>query len=378
MSELVAAPHPAYGHLLPVKSGEKENLETPMTPQNDMRDRIEARVNSGLLGQWYIAAKSVQVKANAPFGTRLLGRSVVLWRDASGRAHALEDFCPHRGAPLSRGVVHEGHLACRYHGITLDGQGTILRVPAMPDCPLEGRRAVQSYEVAEIADAVFVYMPSVARPKAPEFAAPPEFTSPDWTGFLCSAPWTCNYRYALDNLADPMHGCYLHADSFTLAFGAKQDLMKLSKTADGFLVSRVEQVGQNFDWTEMVMRDAETYCRLDIPYPNPAGPGGPMRIIGFVTPVSDTSCRVYFWRMRQVRGIEREAWRFMYRAALEPRHWHVLEQDREMLSNMPDDARKREMLYQHDVGVSRVRVVMKQAARAQLEAEDAASHRAAG
>jgi hypothetical protein len=48
-----------------------------------------------------------------------------------------------------------------------------------------------------------------------------------------------------------------------------------------------------------------------------------------------------------------------------------------MLEHMPDDARKREMLYQHDVGVSRLRVMLKQAARAQLEAEDAPSQRAA-
>ena len=45
----------------------------------------------------------------------------------------------------------------------------------------------------------------------------------------------------------------------------------------------------------------------------------------------------------------------MYRAVLEGRHWHVLEQDREMVEAMPPDARKREMLYQHDVGVARIR-----------------------
>ncbi len=49
----------------------------------------------------------------------------------------------------------------------------------------------------------------------------------------------------------------------------------------------------------------------------------------------------------------------------------MLEQDREMLETMPDDARKREMLYQHDVGVSRIRTMLKQSARDQLEAEDA-------
>jgi phenylpropionate dioxygenase-like ring-hydroxylating dioxygenase large terminal subunit len=347
-----------------------------MSPNKILAERIEERVDQGLLGQWYIAAKSVQVKANAPHGTQVLGRKIVLWRDKSGKVHALEDFCPHRGAPLSRGEVHEGNIACRYHGITLDGSGTILRVPAMPECALEGRKAVESFEVTEAADAIFVYMPSAVKPKAPPLPLPTEFTDGEWTGFLCASTWDCNYRYALDNLADPMHGCYLHANSFTLAFGAKQDLMKLEKTSDGFIVSRVAQVGENFDWTDMVIRDETMYCRLDIPYPAPAGPGGPFRIMGYVTPVDALRCRVYFWRLRKVSGMAREAWRFLYRATLEPRHWNVLEQDREMLENMPNDARKREMLYQHDVGVSRIRVRLKQAAREQIEAEDAVAQAA--
>ena len=60
------------------------------------------------------------------------------------------------------------------------------------------------------------------------------------------------------------------------------------------------------------------------------------------------------------------------------RHWHVLEQDREMLTNMPADARKREMLYQHDVGVARIRQALLNKAKAQLAAADAAAARSAG
>ncbi len=352
-------------------------MDPSLIREREMRDRIETRINEGLRGRWYVAAKSVQVRPDAPFGAMLLGQKIVLWRDKSGKVRALEDFCPHRGAPLSRGEVHDGNIACRYHGVTLDGEGTILRVPAMPECPMEGRRVLASYETEEAADAVFVYVASAAAPKAPPLILPPEFSSPEWTGFLCSSAWDCNHRYALDNLADPMHGCYLHADSFTLAFGAKQDLMKLERREDGFLVSRVGQVGENFDWTDMVVRDDTAYCRLDIPYPAAGGPGGPFRIIGFTTPVDERRCRVYFWRMRQVSGTAREAWRFLYRSTFERRHWNVLEQDREMLEAMPDDARKREMLYQHDVGVSRIRVLMKQAAREQLEAEDARAMQAA-
>lgn len=335
----------------------------------DKKALIEKRVNEGLRGQWYPVCKSVEVKTSKPHGTELLGQKLVLWRDGVGKIRCLEDFCPHRGAPLSYGEVHDGNVACRYHGVVVDGEGVVQRVPAMPECALEGRKALQSYTVQEANDAVFVYVPSADRPEPPELVLPKEMTSDDWTGFLCTSVWETNYRYALDNLADPMHGCYLHAESFTLAYGSKQDLMQLNKTDEGFRIERVGQAGENFDWTEFEIHPGSMFCFLDIPYPPSAGPGGVFRIIGFTTPVDENTCRVFFWRMRQVEGSARESWRFLYRAVLETNHWNVLEQDRVMLEGMPDDARKREMLYQHDLGVSRIRQILTRAAKAQIEAE---------
>jgi len=335
----------------------------------DKKALIEKRVNEGLRGQWYPVAKSVEVRDSRPYGTRLLGQKIVLWRGRDGAVRCIEDFCPHRGAPLSYGEIHEGNIGCRYHGVIVDGDGVVQRVPAMPECALEGRKALQSYKVQEAHDAVFVYVPSVDRPEPPELALPRELTSEDWAGFLCTAVWETNYRYALDNLADPMHGCYLHADSFTLAFGSKQDLMKLDKTEAGFRIERVAQSGENFDWTEFEVHDGSMFCFLDIPYPAAGGPGGVFRILGFTSPIDETTCKVFFWRMRQVEGLARDAWRFLYRAQLETNHWNVLEQDRVMLEGMPDDARRREMLYQHDLGVSRIRQILTRAAKKQVEAE---------
>src|SRR5437763_12790519 len=123
----------------------------------DERQRVEELVNRGLADQWYAVAKSVQVKPGLPRAVKALGRNLVLWRDGAGRLQCLEDYCPHRGARLSRGEVLGDYIACRYHGVTLDGSGRIVRVPAMPGCALEGRRAVESFPVAEACDAVFVY-----------------------------------------------------------------------------------------------------------------------------------------------------------------------------------------------------------------------------
>ncbi|MEZ5751820.1 MAG: Rieske 2Fe-2S domain-containing protein [Paracoccaceae bacterium] len=311
-----------------------------MVTDADTRARVEARVNQGLRGFWYPVAKSVQVTGKRPYGTMLLGQKIVLWRDQAGQIKCIEDYCPHRGAPLSYGEIHEGHIGCRYHGVVVDGTGTVQRVPAMPDCAMEGRKALRDFPVRETSDAVFVYMASVERPEPPELPLPVELTDPAWTGFLCTSVWETNYRYALDNLADPMHGCYLHAESFTLAFGSKQDLLELDRKDAGFRVSRVGQVGENFDWSEFVVTEGGMFCFLDIPYPPAAGPGGHMRILGYVSPMDEHRCKVFFWRMRKVEGFERR-WRFLYRTMLEERHWNVLEQDRVMLEGMPDDARKR-------------------------------------
>jgi hypothetical protein len=110
----------------------------------------------------------------------------------------------------------------------------------------------------------------------------------------------------------------------------------------------------NFDWVEF-SRGAMDYVDLEIPYAPNAGPGGVFGISGMVTPIDAHNSAIFFWRTRRVEGWEREVWRFLYRTRLEAQHWAVLEQDRLVLENLPEDADVAEHLYQHDLGVSRIR-----------------------
>jgi phenylpropionate dioxygenase-like ring-hydroxylating dioxygenase large terminal subunit len=326
-----------------------------MDAANATRDRVDEYINQGLRGFWMPVAVSVQVKVGQPHPVKIAGENLVLWRDGRDKIRCVEDFCPHRGAKLSLGEVQDGNIACRYHGVTVDGTGTVVRVPAMPDCALEGRKAL-----------------TADRPEAPAFVPPVEFTNGEWEVFPCMTRWDCSYRLSLDNAADPMHASYLHANSFTLAYGSKQDTMKLDRREHGFQIERMSQQGVNFDYTEVVMDEGMMYFRLDIPYPDGAGPGGPFRIIGFTAPIDEETHYSFFWRCREVTGLAAESWRFLYRAFLEDRHWHVLEQDRVMLESIPADSRRREMLYQHDIGVSRLRQMMVRRAKEHFKALDAA------
>lgn len=41
--------------------------------------------------------------------------AIAVFRTADDRVFALEDRCPHRGGPLSQGIVHDGCVTCPLH-----------------------------------------------------------------------------------------------------------------------------------------------------------------------------------------------------------------------------------------------------------------------
>src|SRR4051794_37461333 len=67
---------------------------------------------------WYVAATPDEIDEK-PLGRTICNENIVIYRPAAGQVAALEDFCPHRGAPLSLGTVCEGQLVCGYHGLAM-------------------------------------------------------------------------------------------------------------------------------------------------------------------------------------------------------------------------------------------------------------------
>jgi phenylpropionate dioxygenase-like ring-hydroxylating dioxygenase large terminal subunit len=332
-------------------------------------DALEAYLDLGLRDAWYPVVPSWRLQ-DAPLGITRLGENLVLWRDAEGRVHALEDRCPHRGARLSLGWNLGDRIACWYHGIEVAGSGRIVDVPAVEHCPMPDEKRVRAYPVTERHGAVFVWFGVDAAQPPAALELPEQLASPEWAQMLCTSHWRCNHRYAIDNVMDPMHGSYLHAQSHSMAFGDKQAQMRTRKTATGLVFEKVGQRDVNFDWVEW----GETggyWLRLSIPYRKQYGPGGPFYIVGFATPVDAAHTLVFFWRCRKVEGWQRDLWRFFYKNRLEGLHWDVLEQDRLLLEQMAPDARAQEYLYQHDVGMVHVRRRMEALAREQLARRDA-------
>ncbi len=325
----------------------------------------EQRVEQGLKNFWYPVMPSYQL-AGKPVGITRLSEEIVLWRDSQGTVHATEDRCPHRGARLSLGWNLEDRIACWYHGVEVDGTGVVANVPALPHSTLTGKKCLRAYPAVECAGAIFLWFGDDTHTEAAPFDVPIEMTGGDYSGFLCMQNWNCNYRYAIDNVMDPMHGSYLHSKSHSMAEGDKQAEMTIRKTDTGLVFEKVGQRGVNFDWVEFG-HTTTLWMRLAVPY-RPQFGGGEFIIIGFVTPVDEENCQVYFWRIRKASGFDKNVWRFLYRNRLESLHWDVLEQDRLVMESLNRHARAKENLYQHDVGLARVRRMMEQMAEAQVSA----------
>ncbi|OZD68878.1 3-phenylpropionate dioxygenase [Rhodococcus sp. 05-340-1] len=321
----------------------------------------------GLRDRWYALCPSSFVETGAMKAVKRLGESLLLFRELDGTLHVLEDRCPHRGAPLSQGAHLGDRIACSYHGVQVNGAGTVVSVPGMPGCKLEGRTVVPSLPVREMNGAILAFFGSTPESEVPELVAPPGLADPESSAFLCYAEWDSPWRFAMENVMDPMHGAFLHRNSHTMYDGDTSAQFRVRETDRGYLFEKTTQQGVNFDWVEYGFTGVD-WLELSIPYPPTAGPGGPFGVSFMVTPVDERRCVVFAWRTRKSSGWERSVWRFLYKTKIEERHWQVLEQDREMLEGMAADADQAENLYQHDLGLVRIRRMFQKLAREQAAA----------
>jgi len=320
---------------------------------------FEFELKLGLRNMWYPVCRSMRVQQK-PIGLQRLGMDIVVWRDSHGRIYAHEDRCLHRGAKLSVGQVAGDGLRCAYHGWCYDttGQCTAIPTSKTAQTKLAPRLRLQQLEAQERAGLVWLFFSADPNAAVPPLVIPQELEDLSYSGFICEAEWGANWILILENLADPMHGPFLHGKSLTLSRGTLEDDMRTTRTDTGFVVEREGQRGVNFDWSEFYARDA-LWVRLDIPLP--FGPKGILRILCFATPIDENKTLVYFLRYRRLTGLKRAYWRFLYRVFWENQHWKVIEQDRVILeSQRGAESRAVEHLANSDRGVTELRKFLRE------------------
>jgi phenylpropionate dioxygenase-like ring-hydroxylating dioxygenase large terminal subunit len=82
-----------------------------------------------------------------PVGRQMLGRWLVGFRGAGGRATVMEGRCVHQSADLSRGrVISDGCLRCPFHGWEFDAAGQCRRTPSGEPPALAKQRTYRTIE----------------------------------------------------------------------------------------------------------------------------------------------------------------------------------------------------------------------------------------
>ena len=266
-----------------------------------------------LRNAWYVAALSGDIdRALKPL--RILGENVVFYRTKSGRPVALEDACPHRKLPLSRGFLKEDEVQCGYHGLTFNSTGKCVAAPTQDRIPPSA--LVRSYPVTDKWGLVWIWMGNPDLADEAKIINIENYDNPEWkitAGDVLTCE--CHYLYLTDNLLDPSHVAWVHGTSFA-APGTDSTPLETQETADGLIVSRWIYDCKPPPFYAPLVKFGGNCDRLqhyEVRYPSiainksiftPAGEGGPgkpladhtyvMISYNFLTPVDEDVTR-YHW-----------------------------------------------------------------------------------
>ena len=158
---------------------------------------------------WYVACTPDEIEEK-PLGRQICGERIVFYRAAERRVAAVEDFCPHRGAPLSLGFVRDGQLVCGYHGLEVGCDGKTI---SMPGQRVRGFPCIRSYPVAERYGFIWVWTGDTTLADPALIPHLEWANNPAWAYGGGIYHINCDYRLMIDNLMDLTHETYVHASS---------------------------------------------------------------------------------------------------------------------------------------------------------------------
>ncbi|KIV72339.1 putative vanillate O-demethylase oxygenase subunit oxidoreductase protein [Pseudomonas sp. FeS53a] len=266
---------------------------------------------------WYVACTPDEIDGK-PLGRMICNERMVIYRGAGQRVAALEDFCPHRGAPLSLGSIQDGKLVCGYHGLVMDCDG---RTASMPAQRVQAFPCIRAFPVRERHGFIWVW-PGDAALADPALIPHLEWAeNPAWAYGGGLYHIACDYRLMIDNLMDLTHETYVHASSIgqkeidetPVSTRVEGDSVITSRFMEGIMAPpfwRAALRGNGL--ADDVPVDRWQICRFTPPshvlievgvahagrggYDAPADCKVSSIVVDFITPETDTSIW-YFWGM---------------------------------------------------------------------------------
>jgi vanillate monooxygenase len=329
---------------------------------------------------WYVACTPDEI-TERPLGRQICGHRMVFFR-AGGEVAALDDFCPHRGAPLSLGFVRGDTLVCGYHGLALGCSG---HADSMPGQRVKNFPPVRRFPTIERYGFIWVW-PGEADQADPAKLPHLEWAeSPEWAYGGGLYHIACDYRLMIDNLMDLTHETYVHASSIgqkeideaPVKTHAEADQIVTSRTMDGIQAPpfwRMALRGAGLPEDQPV--DRWQICRFSLPshvmievgvalqghggyHADPAYKASSV-VVDFITPESETS-HWYFWGMARQFAVADQALTGTIRegqAKIFGEDLEMLERQQRNLSEYPD---RRLLLLNIDAGGARSRLMIERA-----------------
>jgi vanillate O-demethylase monooxygenase subunit len=270
-----------------------------------------------LKNTWYVACQAEEI-TDKPLGRKICNESMVFYKNAEGKVSEVQDFCPHRGAPLSLGRVCNGQLVCGYHGLVMGCDGHTI---SMPGHQVRNFEPVKSFAVIERYGFVWVWPGDQTKVDASKMPVFEWFDNPQWAYGGGLYHIACDYRLMIDNLMDLTHETYVHSTSIG-QLEIDETPSRTVTEGDRVTTSRFMEGIKAPPFWQMAMRandldDQATVDRWQICKFTPpshvlievgvalAGKGGYNAdpkdkaysvVVDFITPETDTSIH-YFWGM---------------------------------------------------------------------------------
>ncbi len=269
-----------------------------------------------ICNNWYPAIYGDDLPVRGAAARMVCGEAIVLWRGDAGEIWALEDFCPHRYAPLSRGDVVKGNrIRCGYHGLEFDGSGQCVHNPHGRG-KIPSSAAPRAYPTLEYGGLIWLWMGN---------GDPDRSLLPDLSFFLPTSPFQQGgrgwlhmdvpYELVVDNLMDLSHASLLHDG----ILGNEQSIRAESEAGESESEVFARRWMPNIDppeyldliwmndgkkidmWHDITWRPGASLL-LDVGATEPGSTkeaGSGVYAQHLVTPVTDTSCMYFFMSARR-------------------------------------------------------------------------------
>jgi phenylpropionate dioxygenase-like ring-hydroxylating dioxygenase large terminal subunit len=168
----------------------------------------------GLENFWY-GVEHTHALQDQPVSVTLLGRRFLLYRDGNGQAHAMADYCAHRGASLAKGWIEGSCVRCPYHGWSYDTEGHCVKIPADPaGTPIPARARLATFPIREQSGFIWIFPGSTDLAASTPIPPFPELDQPGWRAVSGEYGWNAHFSRVVESGLDTSHAPFVHKPFF--------------------------------------------------------------------------------------------------------------------------------------------------------------------